>query len=52
MQIVLMSKIKKLFREYCNFIKKFQAAVFFLKNENVKGVLKSPFFKDMAVSNA
>ena len=25
---------------------------FVLKNENVEGVLKPPFFKDMAVSNA
>ena len=29
---------------------KFQAAVFFSKNENTGGVLKSPFFKDTAVS--
>ena len=28
----------------------FQAAVFFLKNENTGGVLRSPFFKDTAVS--
>ena len=29
-----------------------KAAVFFFKNENMEGVLMSPFFKDMAVSNA
>ena len=29
---------------------KFQAAVFFSKNEIAGGVLKSPFFKDTAVS--
>ena len=27
-----------------------KAAVFFFKSENTEGVLKSPFFKDMAVS--
>jgi len=37
---------------YGGFEIKISSRRFLLKNENVEGVLMSPFFKDMAVSNA